>query len=61
MEYEMIGGTHELLFNDVLQPMVHKNLETIGGYQYTAEERAFAEKIAESLETPLNTQFVEGV
>ena len=61
MEYEMIGGTHELLFNDVLQPMVHKNLETIGGYQYTAEERAFAVKIAESLETPLNTQFVEGV
>lgn len=61
MEYEMIGGTHELLFNDVLQPMVHKNLQTIGGYQYTAEEKVFAEKIAESLGEPLNTQFVEGV
>ena len=61
MEYEMIGGTHELLFNDVLQPMVHKNLEAIGGYQYTAEERIFAEKIAKSLGTPLDTKFVEGV
>jgi aminobenzoyl-glutamate utilization protein B len=61
MEYEMIGGTHELLFNDVLQPMVHKNLETIGGYQYSAEERAFAEKIAESLGMHLDTKLVEGV
>ena len=61
MDYEMIGGTHELLFNDVLQPMVHKNLESIGGYTYTEEEKAFAQKIAESLGEPLNTQFVEGV
>ena len=57
----MIGGTHELLFNDVLQPLVHKNLMTIGGYTYTPEERAFAEKIAESLGESLNTEFVEGV
>jgi len=61
MKYEMIGGTHELLFNDILQPMVHKNLERIGGYEYTADERAFAEKIAESLGEPLDTKFVEGV
>jgi aminobenzoyl-glutamate utilization protein B len=61
MEYEMIGGTHELLFNDVLQPMVHKNLQSIGGYQYTAEEKVFAKKIAESLGEPLDVQFVEGV
>ncbi|MDB3863066.1 amidohydrolase [Flavobacteriaceae bacterium] len=61
MKYEMIGGTHELLFNDILQPMVHKNLERIGGYEYTADERAFAEKISESLGEPLDTKFVEGV
>ena len=61
MEYEMIGGTHELLFNDVLQPMVQKNLETIGGYTYTTEEKAFAEKIAETLGEPLETKYVEGV
>jgi len=61
MEYEMIGGTHELLFNDILQPMVHKNLQTIGGYSYTEEERAFAEKISESLGQTLDTTYVEGV
>ena len=61
MEYEMIGGTHELLFNDILQPMVHKNLQTIGGYSYTEEERAFAEKISESLAQTLDTTYVEGV
>lgn len=32
MEYEMIGGTHELLHIESLQKRVHKNLETIGGY-----------------------------
>ncbi|MGA0895915.1 MAG: amidohydrolase [Flavobacteriaceae bacterium] len=61
MEYEMIGGTHELLHIESLQKKMHKNLETIGGYTYTDEEKAFAEKIAESLGTPLDTKFVEGV
>ena len=61
MEYEMIGGTHELLFNETLQRRVHKNLETIGGYSYSEEERAFAEKISESLGTSLNNHYVEGV
>ena len=61
MEYEMIGGTHELLHNDILQQLVHKNLEKIGGYTYTSEEKVFAEKISESLGVSLNTQYVEGV
>lgn len=61
MEYEMIGGTHELLHNETLQRMVHKNLETIGGYAYTLEEKAFAEKISESLGIPLNTEYTEGI
>jgi aminobenzoyl-glutamate utilization protein B len=49
MEYEMIGGTHELLPNLTLQKLVHDNLSTIGGITYTNEERAFAKKIAKSL------------
>ena len=61
MEYEMIGGTHELLHNETLQRMVHKNLETVGGYAYTLEEKAFAEKISESLGIPLNTEYTEGI
>lgn len=49
MDYEMIGGTHELLPNLTLQKLVHDNLSTIGGITYTEEERAFAEKISKTL------------
>ena len=61
MEYEMIGGTHELLHNETLQKIVHKNLETVGGYSYTLAEKVFAKKISESLGLVLDTKFTEGV
>lgn len=61
MEYEIIGGVHELLQNDVLQTLVYENLKTVGGYSYTEEEKAFAEQIAETLGTPLDTRYVNGV
>ncbi|WP_420601031.1 amidohydrolase [Flagellimonas sp.] len=49
MDYEMIGGTHELLPNLTLQKLMHDNLSKVGGITYTDEERAFAEKISKSL------------
>lgn len=49
MDYEMIGGTHELLPNLTLQKVMHDNLSKVGGLTYTAEEKAFADKIAVSL------------
>lgn len=49
MDYEMIGGTHELLPNLTLQKLMHDNLSKIGGLTYTPEELAFANKIALSL------------
>ena len=49
MDYEMIGGTHELLPNLTLQQIMHKNLSAIGGVTYTEEEKQFAEKISKSL------------
>ncbi|QCW99329.1 amidohydrolase [Aggregatimonas sangjinii] len=49
MDYEMIGGTHELLPNLTLQKLVHDKLSEIGGITYTPEELAFADKIAVSL------------
>ena len=52
MDYEMIGGTHELLPNLTLQRVVHRNLEAAGGVSYTTEEAEFAAKIQESLGTP---------
>lgn len=50
MKYEIIGGTHELLPNLTLQKLVHKNMSKIGGFQYTPEEKEFAEAIAPTLE-----------
>jgi aminobenzoyl-glutamate utilization protein B len=49
MEYEMIGETHELLPNLTLQKLMHDNLSKIGGIEYSAEEKIFADKIAISL------------
>jgi len=49
MEYELVNGVHELLPNLTLQKLVHENLSEIGGIEYTPEEKAFADKIAQSL------------
>ncbi|MBT8282103.1 MAG: amidohydrolase, partial [Muriicola sp.] len=49
MDYEMIGGTHELLPNLTLQKVMHENLSDVGGITYTEEERTFAEKISASM------------
>ena len=49
MDYEMIGGTHELLVNSTLQKLMHANLSRVGGLTYTPEELNFANKIAQSL------------
>jgi aminobenzoyl-glutamate utilization protein B len=48
MDYEIIGGTHDLLLNKTLAEAMQKNLEAVGGVKYTAEEKAFAEKIQTS-------------
>ena len=49
MDYEMIGGTHELLPNLTLQKLMFNNLVKVGGVTYTNEEKIFADKIAISL------------
>ncbi len=49
MDYEMIGGTHELLPNLTLQKLMHDNLTKVGGVTYTPEEKEFADKIAKTL------------
>ncbi len=49
MDYEMIGGTHELLPNLTLQKMMYDNLVKVGGIEYTPEEKVFADKIAGTL------------
>ena len=45
VEYEIIGGTHDLLLNKTLGEVMQKNLEKVGGVTYTAEEIEFGKKI----------------
>jgi aminobenzoyl-glutamate utilization protein B len=45
VEYEIIGGTHDLLLNKTLADIMQKNLEKVGGVIYTAEEIEFGKKI----------------
>lgn len=55
MKYEIIGGTHDLLLNKTLTAEVNNNLQKVGGIEYTAEEKIFAEKIRESFGYPSPT------
>jgi aminobenzoyl-glutamate utilization protein B len=45
VDYEVIGGTHDLLLNKKLAEAMQKNLMRVGGVSYTQEEMAFARKI----------------
>ncbi|HET7537795.1 MAG TPA: hypothetical protein VFJ90_15155, partial [Candidatus Didemnitutus sp.] len=49
VDWEIIGGVHELLSNEVLGKLLQHNLETVGGVTYTAEEKLFAAKIGVTL------------
>nr|WP_294906021.1 amidohydrolase [uncultured Lacibacter sp.] len=48
MEFEMIGGTHDLLLNKTLASVMQKNLDKIGGVKYTAAEVEYGKKIQAS-------------
>ncbi|OQY91903.1 MAG: amidohydrolase [Sphingobacteriales bacterium UTBCD1] len=45
MDYEIIGGTHDLLLNRSLADIMQLNLEKTGGVHYTPEEKEFGKKI----------------
>ena len=49
VEHELINGVYALLPNETLARAMHANLTRIGGFSYTPEERAFAEKIRTTL------------
>ncbi|UTA69872.1 amidohydrolase [Emticicia sp. 21SJ11W-3] len=49
VEWELTGGTYELLYNETLAQVMQNNLTQIGGLSYTAEEKKFAEQLAKSL------------
>ena len=45
MDYEVIHGIYNVLPNEALGRAMHANLSLVGGVEYTAEERRFAEMI----------------
>ncbi|RTL58292.1 MAG: amidohydrolase [Sphingobacteriales bacterium] len=48
MDFEIIGGTHDLLLNKTLAEVMQKDLENVGGVTYTPEEVEFAKKLQSS-------------
>jgi aminobenzoyl-glutamate utilization protein B len=49
VDWEITGGVYDLLPNEALGRVMQQNLETVGGVTYTAEERAFALKIGQTV------------
>ena len=49
MEYEVMHGNFPLLRNDVLAEVIHAQLTALGGVEYDAAEREFAEAIRKTL------------
>ena len=49
MEVEVVNGVHALLPNETLSRVIDANLRRVGGVRYTAEERAFATRLAATL------------
>ena len=50
--WEVIHGNNPLLVNEALAKMMDAKLRTVGGVEYTAEERAFAEELRKTLANP---------
>ena len=52
VDHEIIGGVYNLLANETLARVMNEKLNEIGGFTYTPEEQAFAEKIYATLMSP---------
>ena len=52
MELEVTGAVWNVLPNEYLSGVMHKNLERVGGFTYTPEEQKFAEEIRKTLTEP---------
>ncbi|MEE3290508.1 MAG: amidohydrolase [Pseudomonadota bacterium] len=57
VEFEVIHGIYNVLPNISLQEVIHSNLTRVGGVEYSAEERQFAETLRSAL--PANAPRVE--
>ena len=48
MDYEIIGGTHDLLINKTLAANMQSNLEKVGGVNYTPAEMLYSKELEKS-------------
>lgn len=55
VDWEIIHGNHPLLVNETLARMMDQKLRAVGGVDYSAEEREFAEQIYATLNNPGKT------
>ena len=56
VEIEQATNYSNILPNDALTALVARNMHKAGGYQYTAEERKFADEIQKSLGSPQGSE-----
>jgi aminobenzoyl-glutamate utilization protein B len=49
LDTKILGSSNNIVANDALAKVAQANLEEIGGYRYTAEEKHFAEALQKSL------------
>jgi len=49
LDVKITGGDANIVANDALAKVAQKNLEEVGGFRYTAEEKLFAEELQKSL------------
>jgi aminobenzoyl-glutamate utilization protein B len=52
MELEVTGAVWNVLPNEYLSGVMHRNLERVGGFTYTPEEQTFAEELRKTLTEP---------
>ena len=52
MSYEVMHGNYSLLPNDVIQKIMHKNLDSFGGITYSEEENEYAKTIYKTFVKP---------
>jgi aminobenzoyl-glutamate utilization protein B len=53
VDYEVMHGNYPVLPNETLARMVHAKMSALGGYDYTAQERSFAQTLRTTLIPPL--------
>lgn len=50
VDFEIVGGTHDLLLNNTLDEVMQRNLLQVGGVTYTKEEIEFGKKLQTSFD-----------